>query len=239
MLGPPARGGIWVADEGCCDNDTHHRRGLLAVDGNQVVPQRFAIDWMMLDRRHRAWVGDPARLSSYLSYGQPPDRGGRRKGRDSPATARPNSTAAARSNTAVGPGAPRQSSDAAHRAGDLPDLCAHDAGLGPSPRRRARSSWPGCWGGSVTAATRPRHTSISRSRSRPASSATACRSSLTASDSWARSPSRSRTRTSACGPTESCPLPQPVGRVHAATRCRFRRMSCDFREDDMSRRSAS
>jgi hypothetical protein len=70
-LGPPVRGGLWVADEGCCDIDTHHRRGLLTVDGDLVVPQRFAIDWMMLDRRHRAWVGDPARLSSYFSYGQP------------------------------------------------------------------------------------------------------------------------------------------------------------------------
>jgi hypothetical protein len=69
-LGPPARGGIWVADEGCCDKDTHHRRGLLAVNGNEVVPQRFAIDWMRLDRKHRAWVGDPARLSSYRCYGQ-------------------------------------------------------------------------------------------------------------------------------------------------------------------------
>jgi hypothetical protein len=70
-LGPPARGGIWVADEGCCDKKTHHRRGLLVVNGNEVVPQRFAIDWMMLDRRHRAWSGDPARLSSYRSYGRP------------------------------------------------------------------------------------------------------------------------------------------------------------------------
>jgi hypothetical protein len=69
-LGPPARGGIWVADEGCCDKDTHHRRGLLVVNGNEVVPQRFAIDWMRLDRHHRAWVGDPAHLSSYRSYGQ-------------------------------------------------------------------------------------------------------------------------------------------------------------------------
>jgi hypothetical protein len=69
-LGPPARGGIWVADEGCCDKDTHHRRGLLVVNGNEVVSQRFAIDWMRLDRKHRAWVGDPARLSSYRSYGQ-------------------------------------------------------------------------------------------------------------------------------------------------------------------------
>jgi hypothetical protein len=71
VLGPPVRGGIWVADEGCCDGDTHHRRGLLVVDGNEVVPQRFAIDWIKLDRRHRAWVGDPAHLSSYFSYGQP------------------------------------------------------------------------------------------------------------------------------------------------------------------------
>jgi hypothetical protein len=70
-LGPPARGGIWAALEGCCDYDTHHRRGLLVVNGNEVVPQRFGIDWIRLDRRHRAWVGDPARLSSYLSYGQP------------------------------------------------------------------------------------------------------------------------------------------------------------------------
>jgi hypothetical protein len=63
-------GGGW-ADEGCCDLDTHHRRGLLTVDGDMVVPQRFAIDWIKIDRRHRGWVGNPARLSSYFSYGQP------------------------------------------------------------------------------------------------------------------------------------------------------------------------
>ena len=71
VLGPPVRSGIWLAMEGCCDFNTHHRRGLLTVDGNMVVSQRFAIDWIMLDRQHRAWVGDPARLSSYFSYGQP------------------------------------------------------------------------------------------------------------------------------------------------------------------------
>jgi hypothetical protein len=70
-LGPPVGGGLWVAAEGCCDAPSHHRRGLLAVDGDQVVPQRFAIDWMKLDERHRAWVGDPHRLSSYVSYGEP------------------------------------------------------------------------------------------------------------------------------------------------------------------------
>ena len=70
-LGPPVGSGIWVAAEGCCDDPTHHRRGLLAVDGNWVVPQRFAIDWIKLDESHRAWVGDPTQLSSYFSYGEP------------------------------------------------------------------------------------------------------------------------------------------------------------------------
>jgi hypothetical protein len=70
-LGPPVRRGLWVAAEGCCDDPTHHRRGLLAVNGNWVVPQRFAIDWIKIDESHRAWVGDPAQLSSYFSYGQP------------------------------------------------------------------------------------------------------------------------------------------------------------------------
>jgi hypothetical protein len=71
-LGPPVGGsGIWVAAEGCCNDPTHHRRGLLAVDGNWVVPQRFAIDWIKLDESYRAWVGDPAQLSSYFSYGEP------------------------------------------------------------------------------------------------------------------------------------------------------------------------
>ncbi len=71
VLGPPVPSGLWLAMEGCCDFNTHHRRGLLTVDGNMVVSQRFAIDWIMLDRQHRAWVGNPARLSSYFSYGQP------------------------------------------------------------------------------------------------------------------------------------------------------------------------
>ena len=70
-LGPPLRDGIWVADEGCCSAPTHHRRGLAPVNGTLGVPQRFAIDWAMLDDQHRAWVGDPGQLTSYVGYGQP------------------------------------------------------------------------------------------------------------------------------------------------------------------------
>ena len=70
-LGPPVRPGIWVANEGCCTNPTHHRRGLVGVDGILQVAQRHAIDWFRLDRRMNAWTGDPSRLTSYPSYRQP------------------------------------------------------------------------------------------------------------------------------------------------------------------------
>ncbi len=70
-LAPPVEPGIWLASEGCCTDPTHHRRGLLSVNGSLEVPQRFAIDWFRLDSRHRAWVGDPHLLSSYFSYRQP------------------------------------------------------------------------------------------------------------------------------------------------------------------------
>jgi Peptidase family M23 len=70
-LGLPVGEGIWLASEGCCSDDTHHRRGVGAVNGDLAVPQRFAIDWFRLDDQHRAWVGDPTKLSSYLSYGEP------------------------------------------------------------------------------------------------------------------------------------------------------------------------
>ena len=73
VLGPPVRAdaGDWYANEGCCDPETHHRGGLISINGRLLVPQRFAIDWFLLDSRHRAWVGSPSRLSSYLSYRQP------------------------------------------------------------------------------------------------------------------------------------------------------------------------
>ncbi|MBV9594434.1 MAG: M23 family metallopeptidase [Actinobacteria bacterium] len=66
----PVQGGTWFMSEGCCADDTHHRRGLAAVDGTLLVPQRFAIDFYKLDDQNRAWVGDPSKLSSYFAYRQ-------------------------------------------------------------------------------------------------------------------------------------------------------------------------
>jgi murein DD-endopeptidase MepM/ murein hydrolase activator NlpD len=56
--------------EGSCRDDTHHR-GLVPIDGQLMVGQRFAIDFYKLDDQYRTWIGDPRKLDSYLSYRQP------------------------------------------------------------------------------------------------------------------------------------------------------------------------
>ncbi|MCW2954178.1 MAG: Peptidase [Conexibacter sp.] len=71
VLGPPLGAGIWVADEGCCTVPTHHRRSLQTIDGELIVSQRFAIDWMKLDAHHRAWSGRPTDPASYFSWNEP------------------------------------------------------------------------------------------------------------------------------------------------------------------------
>jgi Peptidase family M23 len=71
VLSPPVKGGIWYMSEGCCSDNTHHRRGLAPINGQLSVPQRFAIDFFMLNDKMQAWAGDPAKLTSYFSYRQP------------------------------------------------------------------------------------------------------------------------------------------------------------------------
>jgi hypothetical protein len=69
-LNAPVRPGTWYSSESCCGN-THHRRGLAPINGRFYVPQRFAIDWYRVGEQGQTWEGDPARLTSYLSYRQP------------------------------------------------------------------------------------------------------------------------------------------------------------------------
>ncbi|HEU4998858.1 MAG TPA: M23 family metallopeptidase [Lapillicoccus sp.] len=71
VVGAPVAAGTWYMSEGCCADDTHHRRGVEPVNGVLEVPQRYAIDFFKIDDQHRTWVGDPSRLDSYLSYRQP------------------------------------------------------------------------------------------------------------------------------------------------------------------------
>ena len=68
VLGSPLAPGTWMVNDACCVNYTHHRRGFVALNGEPVVPQRYAIDFYSVDAEHRTWVGDPTVLTSYLSY---------------------------------------------------------------------------------------------------------------------------------------------------------------------------
>jgi hypothetical protein len=70
-LSPPVSDGLWYMSDGCCTGDTHHRRGIAPINGQLLVPQRYAVDWYRIDDQHRAWVGDPSQLKSYLAYQQP------------------------------------------------------------------------------------------------------------------------------------------------------------------------
>jgi hypothetical protein len=72
VLGPPiGGGGTWLVSDSCCTSYTHHRWALISVNGVLAAPQRFAIDWYLLDDQHRSWIADPSKLTSYLSYGRP------------------------------------------------------------------------------------------------------------------------------------------------------------------------
>ncbi|WP_155523548.1 M23 family metallopeptidase [Nodosilinea nodulosa] len=69
VLGPPLKGAGWVAINGCCSPDVGHRSTGLPTAGAIHFAQRFAIDWMQLDRQGRIAVGDLADVRSYPSYG--------------------------------------------------------------------------------------------------------------------------------------------------------------------------
>jgi hypothetical protein len=71
VLAPPVPSGKWLMSEGCCIDFTHHRHGIAPINGELLVPQRFAIDYYLLDDQDRTWIGDPKDLHSYLSYEKP------------------------------------------------------------------------------------------------------------------------------------------------------------------------
>ena len=68
VLGPPLRGGPWVAvyDPAA---ERGHRRVLFAVDGQVHLPARFAIDWMKVGADRKLTNGDPTQVKSWVGYG--------------------------------------------------------------------------------------------------------------------------------------------------------------------------
>jgi hypothetical protein len=69
VIGPPLRGGRWVAANGCCTSRTDHRGGAIPVNGQLRLPERFAIDFVRLDGDRRLFAGPIDELASYAYYG--------------------------------------------------------------------------------------------------------------------------------------------------------------------------
>jgi hypothetical protein len=72
VIGPPLRGGLWLAHEGPGNANSHHWGSLVVVNGQLTIPQRYALDLVGLDphghalragvtdigkTRHADWVG--------------------------------------------------------------------------------------------------------------------------------------------------------------------------------------
>ena len=70
VLGPPVEGADWLADDGPSnDQDNHHRRGVVILDGQPVDSRRYAIDWKQV-KNGASFAGDARDVRSYYSYGK-------------------------------------------------------------------------------------------------------------------------------------------------------------------------
>jgi hypothetical protein len=70
VLGPPIEGANWLAADGPSnDQDNHHRRGVVILDGRAVDSRRYAIDWKQI-RDGASFSGDARDVRSYYSYGE-------------------------------------------------------------------------------------------------------------------------------------------------------------------------
>jgi len=70
VLGPPVEGGKWLADDGPSnDEDNHHRRGVVILNGQAVDSRRYAIDWMQTTDG-ASFSGDARDVHSYHAYGK-------------------------------------------------------------------------------------------------------------------------------------------------------------------------
>jgi hypothetical protein len=70
LLGPPVTGANWLAEDGPSnDQNNHHRRGVVIVDGRAVDSRRYAIDWKQV-RDGSSYSGDARDVRSYYAYGK-------------------------------------------------------------------------------------------------------------------------------------------------------------------------
>ena len=71
VIHPPLAGKSWGVFEACCDAANHHRRGQRSVDGHFVLPERYAIDFVKVDKAGELSKGDGKRNADYFGFGAP------------------------------------------------------------------------------------------------------------------------------------------------------------------------
>jgi murein DD-endopeptidase MepM/ murein hydrolase activator NlpD len=70
VLAPPVEGASWLAADGPSnDPDSHHRRGILIVDGQATISRRYAVDWKQVTNG-ASFAGDPRDIRAYYAYGK-------------------------------------------------------------------------------------------------------------------------------------------------------------------------
>ncbi|MDP1862040.1 MAG: M23 family metallopeptidase [Gemmatimonadaceae bacterium] len=69
VIGPPLRGGPWLAANGP-GNTSGHRRALIPIGGSPAIAQRFAIDYVKVGDDGRTFTGDRLKNESFYAEGQ-------------------------------------------------------------------------------------------------------------------------------------------------------------------------
>lgn len=74
LIGPPLRGGWWLAHEGPGNPHSHHWGSLVAVNGQVTIPQRYALDLVGIDPRGHVVRTDvkeigTSRHADWIGYG--------------------------------------------------------------------------------------------------------------------------------------------------------------------------
>ena len=70
VVGPPLKGGRWMALGGYSGN-SGHRRALFPLSNHLYAAQTYAIDWIKLDNENNQIVGDRTKVENTIGYGQP------------------------------------------------------------------------------------------------------------------------------------------------------------------------
>lgn len=69
-IAPPLRGNLLVDGNGCC-GATPHVHAIQRIDGTSWLSQRYAIDFIQMNRQGHTFAGDPTNPSSYFIFDEP------------------------------------------------------------------------------------------------------------------------------------------------------------------------